>query len=81
MENLTNQMATQLDKNYLLLAKSFIEKATELDARNNESFMIRNAFEELVVEFRKCEQADCEYSSYAACHSAEIWLQFILDRI
>ena len=59
---------------YFELVKGFGKKANEI-MNNSESFFARKSAEEVMVYFRKCEQADCEYTSYVNAHAAEVWLE------
>jgi hypothetical protein len=66
---------------YVNLSKRLIENVTELGAKDNENFMVKNAYQELMSSYRKLEQANCEYTAYVSCQAIEKWASFITDRI
>lgn len=69
------QIRTSTESNkselYLNLSKSIAAKANEIADENK--FIQRKMKEEVLLSFRKCESADCEYTSYINAHATEIW--------
>jgi hypothetical protein len=82
--NTVNQLSEMNCENrqseFVGLAKSFAEQAIEIKVNNEGNFMLRMACQEVINSWRKSESADCEYSAYAAAHSAEKWLEKMITR-
>jgi len=57
---------------YVELARNYAIQSNKI-AKDREGFITNKIAEEIVSYLRKAEQADCEYSAYAAAHSAEVW--------
>ena len=63
---------------YFELVSDFAKEACNI-FRTTESFFAKNSAKEVIVNFRKAEAADCEYSLYSYAHAAEIWLEKAIE--